>query len=200
MGNLLKRATLLASVLAMGTALLGGGLPASVAAEAPRAGELPVLDGDGKLLVHDAARGNMGTQSIPPVLGGNFDGYVSGVRVHFAYADQWLDRGRNWTFGNADLRMQTDGNLVIYQRSTGVAKWSTGTWGSGATQMLFQGEANLGVWTSGWASRVWVNTPNARCAAGASPVLGLQADSNFVIYCYRSGYVVPVWASNTAGI
>ncbi|MFL6120655.1 hypothetical protein [Actinophytocola sp.] len=44
------------------------------------------------------------------------------------------------------------GHDLMYQASTGIAKWWTGTEGSGATQMLFRSEANLGVWTAVWAT------------------------------------------------
>jgi hypothetical protein len=138
-------------------------------------------------------------------LGGSFDYVKNGVSVHMAYPYQWLNAGDAWVFGHSRLVMQFDGNLVIYRLndngSLGNATWASGTAGRGATQMLFQPDGNLVLYTAGGAA-VWASQTNARCVYGLTPTIGLQADSNFVIYCTyhaTNGDIVAnsIWATNT---
>jgi hypothetical protein len=73
--------------------------------------------------------------------------------------------------------MQTDGNFVVYQLDTGIAKWASGTNGSGASLVNFQTDGNLviktpsgaGVWTSATGSYGGVK-------------LTMQDDGNLVMY------------------
>jgi hypothetical protein len=134
-------------------------------------------------------------------VGSTFDANVGSVRVHFANPYQWLDRGNSWTFGRARLSMQTDGNLVIYNTTNNSARWASNTRGSGATQMLWQPDDNLVVYTSGYASAPWASNTYNKCNSSEAPLLGMQSDSNFVVYCgiVSSGnlFVRALWASNT---
>jgi hypothetical protein len=191
----------------LGFATLAAGLVVATAAPAsaaPASGEgVPVVDASGQPIngaeVLDS--GTVGAQAITPVLGSTFDAYIGDVKVHFMNAYQWLDRGNSWTFGRSRLTMQTDGNLVVYNKNTGEAKWWSGTHGKPITQMLFQPDDNLVLYTSGYASAPWATGSN-RCFSYEVPLLATQSDSNFVIYCGEvsasgSLYVRPIWATNT---
>jgi hypothetical protein len=96
--------------------------------------------------------------------------------------------------GMYELRMQPDGNLVIYRITSSVSPiWATGT--SGQNNFLGnQGDGNLVLYTNdlhpSWAS----NT-------GSGPVtLVMQNDGNLVLYLSYGLFPgnVPVWASNTS--
>jgi hypothetical protein len=92
-----------------------------------------------------------------------------------------------WTSGNgrAILRMQEDGNLVLYK--DGRAAWAAGTWMRGDCA-VFQEDGNFVVYDSSgspvWASGTW--------RQGA--YLAIQDDGNVVIYNANNR---PVWATNT---
>ncbi len=87
--------------------------------------------------------------------------------------------GRFW------LSMQTDGNLVWYQRSIG-ALWASHTGGSGADRAIMQTDGNLVVYKGGtpkWASG----------SSYAGSYLAAQEDGNLVVY----GGGRARWATNT---
>ncbi|MGW4652696.1 hypothetical protein ACWEPF_39795, partial [Kitasatospora sp. NPDC004289] len=75
------------------------------------------------------------------------------------------------------LVMQQDGNLVLYSKATGNARWSSGTWGHPGATAFMQGDGNLVVRASDgtalWASGTW-GRGNARAV--------LQDDLNLVVY------------------
>jgi hypothetical protein len=133
--------------------------------------------------------------------GGCWDTTFRGVGIHACYPEQWLTAGGNWYFGNARMTMQSDGNLVIYDQRNGKAKWFTGTNGTSANRMDFSGEGNTGVLIvrDDRTGQVYWNAPRtAVCAGNTQGVIALQADSNFVWYCYGSGtFSSVIWASNT---
>lgn len=168
---------------------------------AAQAAAVQVVDRDGRPLSADGLGlgATAGALAADPPRGSNFDGYVSGVLVHFSNAYQWLDRGNSWTYGNARLTMQTDGNLVVYDRRNGAARWASNTVGSQATRLLFQPDDNLVLYTAGGTAR-WASNTYNRCGSRV-PLLALQEDSNLVVYCGSvSGGVLsvqPVWATNT---
>jgi hypothetical protein len=92
------------------------------------------------------------------------------------------------TDGKHVLKFQTDGNLVLY--SSGVAKWSSGTYGEPSAELYMQPDGNLVIYgTSGQA--LWSSGTNGR---GASTLI-MQTDGNLVIY-NSSG---ATWSSNTYG-
>jgi hypothetical protein len=98
------------------------------------------------------------------------------------------------------LKMQNDGNLVLYRNSDAYPLWASGTNGSGAVKVIMQSDGNLVLYTrpirplggvvinyqpvSVWAS----NT-----AGSPDSLLQLQNDGNLVIY---KGETV-IWATNT---
>ena len=83
------------------------------------------------------------------------------------------------------LEMQGDGNLVVYTPA-GVAVWSSGTYGSGASVLEMQGDGNLVLYTAAGHAVWWTGT----YGSGASELV-MQGDGNLVMY--DNGR--PVWAS-----
>jgi lambda family phage minor tail protein L len=88
------------------------------------------------------------------------------------------------------LKMQSDGNLVLYSKGTiptgpavenyNIAVWSTGTDGSGATYAHFQTDGNLALYTAGNVAVYQSNKGSYPQYAGKK--LQLQNDGNLVIY------------------
>lgn len=91
--------------------------------------------------------------------------------------------------GDFQLIMQGDGNLVLYDLSTGVARWATGTEGNSGNFAVFQTDGNLVVYSSSgqalWSSHTYPYS---------GMTLNMQDDGNLVIYQGSS----PLWASDTA--
>ncbi|HEV2402958.1 MAG TPA: hypothetical protein VGS08_02035 [Candidatus Saccharimonadales bacterium] len=86
------------------------------------------------------------------------------------------------------LKLQTDGNLVLY--SSGNPTWSSGTYGQPSAELYMQPDGNLVIYgTSGQS--LWASATNGR--GGSSLVL--QNDGNLVVYS-SSG---PTWSSGTYG-
>jgi hypothetical protein len=99
-----------------------------------------------------------------------------------------LHRNQAWTSGNGRtiLRLQTDGNLVLYK--DGRPAWQApGAWSHGVSA-VFQRDGNFVVYAPGghpvWASGTWHK----------GDYLAVQDDGNLVIY---NGIGRPVWATNT---
>lgn len=101
-------------------------------------------------------------------------------------ATRVLSAGQSINAKKAQLRMQTDGNFVLYDENN-KPRWATMTFGSNY-HAVFQADGNLVVYTSGnqpvWASQT---------AGHNGAYLRLQGDGNMVIY---SGSTA-IWASNT---
>jgi hypothetical protein len=137
-------------------------------------------------------------------------GYVKWIgetKLNVSFPPQWLNAGNSWFFGRVVLTMQNDGNLVMYRRRDRKVMWETKTHGSGANRMRFQEDGNL-VLYAGHNRVVWKSETDYKCFSGASePVLALQSDSNFVIYCAytRPGVadadakLKPIWSTGTFG-
>jgi hypothetical protein len=145
-----------------------------------------------------------GPEGLPVTLGAYYpNSYVGSVHTPLSLPYQWLDRGNTWSFGNVDLVMQTDGNLVMYRHNNhSIVYWASNTSGSGATQLLLQRDGNLVLYTAGYARAVWAShTPN-KCYTSETPAISLQSDSNFVIYCRanNASYIRPIWATGTNGV
>ena len=130
-----------------------------------------------------------------------WDTTIQGVRAHVCHGWQWLDEGQSWYFGNSRMTMQSDGNLVIYNTRNGKAAWSTKTHGLPASaRMKMRFNHHGWMWLEAWYGEVndipW-SSPQANCAADRRAVLALQADSNFVVYCHKTGSYQYKWASHT---
>jgi hypothetical protein len=93
--------------------------------------------------------------------------------------------------GRYELRMQSDGNMVLYYRLSSPyhALWQSNTHGSGADGAIMQSDGNLVIYRSGaplWHSNTHGH-PNA--------TLVMQTDGNAVIY--HNG--VALWSTGTSG-
>jgi hypothetical protein len=152
----------------------------------------------------------IGSAAYAATPGGSSDTTIRGVRVHIALPEQWLNSGGSWTFGNAHLLLRGDGNLVILKKNTSTVKWQSNTAGQGVKKMLFKYNGDLQLLTSS-GRVIWHTGTDSpfECdqSPGESQALGLQNDSNFVIYCGLENpqgngleNYDPIWATNTNGI
>jgi hypothetical protein len=125
---------------------------------------------------------------------------VSGVLVDYGMTNilangQTLRPGQYLSSQNGmyELRLQADGNLVIYQVTSSTRPiWSTGTNGAGSNVYLgVQGDGNLVLYamTEGIPQAIWASGSNRPAD------LYMQNDGNLVMYA--SGHS-PAWASGTA--
>jgi len=97
-----------------------------------------------------------------------------------------LNPGNFILAAEAELIMQSDGNLVVYDE-TGRARWPTGTNTKGGKYATFQTDGNLVV-RDFFGNPVW-----ASGTSGISPgMLAMQADGNLVIYPRA------IWATGTS--
>jgi hypothetical protein len=101
--------------------------------------------------------------SNPPGSGSGTGYYGSSIaRGETMYAGFWIQRQNNTTGDQVYLVMQDDGNLVEYASFDPQGDgpwhvcWASGTNGSGATHVTYQGDGNFVVYTSDqtpkWAS------------------------------------------------
>jgi len=102
-------------------------------------------------------------------------------------ATRVLKAGQSINAKKARLRMQSDGNFVLYDENN-KARWATMTFGSNY-HAVFQADGNLVVYTSA-NKPVWASNTAGHDGA----ILRLQGDGNMVIY---SGGSTAIWASNT---
>ena len=105
------------------------------------------------------------------------------------YQNQSLQPGQSIqaTDGSYIATFQTDGNLVVYDRS-GKAVWASGTNGKGATVCTLQGDGNLVIYNGN--QPLWATGTNGK---GSNCYLDMQGDGNLVLY---DGNKKPLWASN----
>jgi hypothetical protein len=107
----------------------------------------------------------------------------------FFLAGSTLRRNQAWTSGNgrAVLRLQQDGNLVLYKDGSPVWQ-AVGAWPSGSSAVM-QADGNFVVYDANgsplWASGTW---------GYSGAYLAVQDDGNVVIYTADR---TPVWATNT---
>jgi RHS repeat-associated protein len=121
---------------------------------------------------------------------------------------------------NDHATLQTDGNFVLYNPASS-ALWSTGTYGTNASVISMQDDANLVLYVFKWQAGVYVaptggTIPYDGCRVGSSLFAGqvlasgsclesasgrymllMQSDGNLFIYDRSAGQVT--WAANTYG-
>lgn len=171
-----------------------------------------------------AANGPEGIPVYPgKYIAANTEGYPAvkaPLSLPYAFLDKAEDwrKGPIWTFGNVDLVLQPDHNLVMYPKGDWAAGnysrslWASNTRNSGAVRLLFQKDGNLVLYTWGYEKAVWDTKTQDICKYELqliTPALSLQSDSNMVIYCgtpvdYTNGYygewnTRPLWSTHTAG-
>ena len=130
----------------------------------------------------------------------------------------WQSETVNWDNKDSTLRIQGDGNLVLY-KSNGTAIWASGTSGQGSVRLTLQDDGNLvlyksngtAIWASGTSRSVATTTHigDSLKTGGAlstdqylrSPdwryFLYMQSDGNLVLY--TAGHAHALWGSGTDG-
>jgi hypothetical protein len=100
---------------------------------------------------------------------------------------------------SADLQyalvMQSDGNLVLYDRDTAI--WSTGTSGNPGAFLRVQTDGTLLVMNAANSNILWQPSPST--AGTGNATLTMQDDGNLVLYGTNGkGGISAVWQSGTA--
>jgi Alpha-lytic protease prodomain len=90
--------------------------------------------------------------------------------------------------GRFTLVMQGDGNLVLYDNTSGAALWASWTFGAGFAAYM-QSDGNLVIYTPE-GQPVWASNTSGQNGA----LLLVQDDGNSVVYTYTA---VPLWWTNT---
>lgn len=112
-------------------------------------------------------------------------------------APAYLQIGEALTATNSlySLKFQTDGNLVLYDNTTGKSMWSSDTKGSQAYYLTMQNDGNLVLYTQA-GSPVWATDTNGE---DGEYYLLVQDDGNMVIHrgIPYSGPDTPIWATAT---
>ncbi|RQR55055.1 peptidase S53 [Burkholderia sp. Bp9140] len=88
------------------------------------------------------------------------------------------------------LVMQGDGNLVLYNTTSGAAVWNSGTNGNAGAYAVFQTDGNFVVYSAG-STPLWYSSTSS---ASYGQSLTVQDDGNMVIYRLS----VPVFATATS--
>lgn len=98
---------------------------------------------------------------------------------------------------HCNLKMQEDGNLVVYTGNDPVWASNTSGKGKGPYQLKMQKDGNLVVYDSNIAP-VWASNTVTDAFHKSTPPYNavMQDDCNFVVY---DASKTPLWASNTAG-
>jgi subtilase family serine protease len=91
---------------------------------------------------------------------------------------------------NHELAMQSDGNLVLYNTTNGMAVWSSGTYGNPGAYAVVQSDGNFVVYSAG-GKALWASSTDG---TSVRQFVAVQDDGNMVIY--RT--YVPVFATGTA--
>jgi hypothetical protein len=102
-------------------------------------------------------------------------------------APSFFDKGTSCDIGKSSLRMQTDGNFVLYDENNHF-QWATNTVGRGEF-VEFQPDGNLVVWNAD-NQPVW----GSLTCCHAHYFLAVQADGNVVIY--DTGWIAR-WSTRT---
>jgi hypothetical protein len=96
--------------------------------------------------------------------------------------------------GKVTLVMQGDGNLVLYRNDSGLAVWSTNTWGTPVTHAVLQNDGNFVCYDTA-GKPYWASNTDAGSLFPLQRSVILQDDGNLVICDNPTGAVL--WTSNT---
>ena len=106
-------------------------------------------------------------------------------------------------FRSYQLKMQADGNLVLYKYLSPKnfwPIWATNTMGSGAVRATMQPDGNFVLYRADGRA-VWASNTQYRNNGATHTILQLQQDGNLVMYniYYPNGQAqyVPIWATGT---
>jgi len=138
------------------------------------------LQNDGNLVVYSAGGQVLWTTNT----------YLPGPSgTRFLRKDEALTVGRNLTSrdGFVDLRLQSDGNLVLY--NGGRALWASNTYGKSSYLATVQPDGNFVLYDRADAALWASGTPGS-----GDTYLAVQNDGNLVVY---SANDIPLWASHT---
>lgn len=138
------------------------------------------LQSDGNLVLYTNSAPSWSTQTV------TYDQY--GLINSDLTTDQVLFPGQSLFSSSAfyELRLQDDGNLVIYTPNRAI--WSSLTFGQSVDRLILQPDGNMVIYDT--SNRpLWSSRTNG--LSGGK--LTLQSDGNVVFY----NLVGPVWASNT---
>ncbi|MGW4651691.1 ricin-type beta-trefoil lectin domain protein [Kitasatospora sp. NPDC004289] len=128
-----------------------------------------VAQRDGNLVAYDA------DGRVRWASGTSYDGVdTKGAPLH---AGRTLRSGETVASKAGRLVMQPDGNLVLYSKATGNARWSSQTWGNPGATVTMQADGNLVVRAADGSARWSTGTYSS---AGAHAVL--QDDLDLVVY------------------
>jgi hypothetical protein len=111
------------------------------------------------------------------------------------YSGLLMSPGGSWDATNATVKMQQDGNLVIYSKLTGHPLWSSNTYNNPGAHAVMQGDGNLVVYAAD-GHPLWSTNTGGRTNAHAV----LTSDNNLGIYAQDSRFdsSSPLWSSNTS--
>jgi hypothetical protein len=136
---------------------------------------------------------------------------VNGVRAWLSGPAYQVVPHSGWEYNNGAglLRMEHDGSLKVWRKTTPWTSWTIVPADSTFTRLDFQEDGNLVRYNADKTRHQGISD-TARgepkgCGSGEIPRLALQDDGNVVIYCVHdaldsSGAIEvyrPVWATNT---
>ena len=142
---------------------------------------------------------------------GNIEGYIYGSYIvandnGTLYKNNEMESsksGRDPNFRSYQLKMQADGNLVLYKYLSPKnfwPIWATNTMGSGAVRATMQPDGNFVLYRADGRA-VWASNTQYRNNGSPYTILELQPDGNLVMYSYyytNQGWKkVAVWATGT---
>lgn len=92
--------------------------------------------------------------------------------------------------GQYKLKMQVDGNLVLYRTSDNFVMWASGTNGQGANQCVMQADGNLVIYNQG-GQPLWASVTDGNAGA----FLKLENDGRFIVYKSTTNFT-PIWSTS----
>jgi hypothetical protein len=122
---------------------------------------------------------------------------ISGVNAHEYMPFCRFPGGFQDAFEKVNVKMQTDGNLVVYSTGSGAhALWASNTSGNPGAYLDMQTDGNLVIYTGNPRRSIW----SSHTAGKANAFLAVQGDGNIVVYqkTQPGGGLKVLWSPNTA--